>query len=143
MGCLALPCQLASPERRIASLRQQTTIFWVSYCLLFTCDWWGRRQYPSSALVPCSALSDATSTFGVAWEHRAALESALDGFPDRIHPHRRAPNSVAVSKSFQSSGKLPAKSGTPRRAGGLMSWAASKAVGPMVRRRALRAFFAI
>jgi len=35
------------------------------------------------------------------------------------------------------------ESGTPRRAGGLMSWAASKAVGPMVRRRALRAFFAI
>jgi hypothetical protein len=35
------------------------------------------------------------------------------------------------------------QSGTPRRAGGLMSWAASKAVDPMVRRRALRAFFAI
>jgi hypothetical protein len=35
------------------------------------------------------------------------------------------------------------KSGTPRRAGGLMSWAASKAVDPMVGRRALRAFFAI
>ena len=39
--------------------------------------------------------------------------------------------------------RLYNKSGTPRRAGGLMSWAASKAVGPMVRRRALRAFFAI
>ena len=27
------------------------------------------------------------TTFGVAGEHWAALESALDGFPDRIHPH--------------------------------------------------------
>src|SRR5579864_3214832 len=33
----------------------------------------------------------------------------------------------------------PAESDTPRRAGGLMSWAASKAVGVLSRRRALRA----
>jgi len=39
--------------------------------------------------------------------------------------------------------RIVRQSGTPRRPGGLMSWAASKAVDPMVRRRALRAFFAI
>jgi len=27
------------------------------------------------------------TTFGVAAEHQATLESALDGFPDRIHSH--------------------------------------------------------
>ena len=36
---------------------------------------------------------------------------------------------------------MEVKSDTPRRAGGLMSWAASKAVDYGSRRRALRAYF--
>ena len=61
---------------------------------------------PSSALVPCPASPDAMTTFGVAGEHRAALESALDGFPDRIHPH--SSRTVTPSR-FRSPSKVLAK----------------------------------
>jgi hypothetical protein len=57
---------------------------------------------------------------------------------DRLAPFSWRGGTISGATGFPVGSK---QSDTPRRAGGLMSWAASKAVGYGSRRRALRAYF--
>jgi serine/threonine protein kinase/Tol biopolymer transport system component len=68
------------------------TISLVSYCLQFAVRLkWGLKAVSAQRLGAPLGLTERYDDTRYCLEQTAELESALDGFPDRIHPHSPAP----------------------------------------------------
>src|SRR5271169_578801 len=64
----------------------------------------GRKAVSAQRLSAMPSLNQTSQRHSVvAGEHQAALESALDGFPDRIHPHS---SRTVTPLRFQSPSKV-------------------------------------